>query len=316
MISSSAMPADRRADDHTRGVTAGLGRGQPDRLQAVPDLRDVLDTDPVQLDVLPVGDVRAAARELLGDLADHPQLLGGEASAVDPHPQHEVLVVQLLRLQDRGLAAVDPGLALGVEAPPAHPAAQVVGVDRVEAALRVDRLNACPHIETVVVLLELLVAVQRGVVPRGPLTLTAVTAHLAAGRCGGRVLRGGGHGSTSFGTGGKRLLPARTGAWVYLRVIARAGEREDVSGDAAARQRTGQMALDMRPRSTCRRLTKAIPVPDMTEACHGDLDTVQLYPPCGHPGLDRRDQGVVGHKDRGASCSRRSGRVGPGPGAG
>ena len=29
------------------------------------------------------------------------------------------------------------------------------------------------------------------------------------------------------------------------------------------------MALDMRPRSTCRRLTKAIPAPDMTEACHG-----------------------------------------------
>jgi len=66
----------------------------------------------------------------------------------------KVLVVQLLRLEDRGLAAVDPGLALGVQAPPAHPAAQVVGVDRVEAPLGVDRLNARPHIETVVVLLN------------------------------------------------------------------------------------------------------------------------------------------------------------------
>ena len=146
------------------------------------------------LDVLPVGDVGGAAGELLRNLADDAQLLGGEPPAVDADAQHEVLVVQLLRLQDRGLAAVDPGLALGVQAPPAHAAAQVVGVDGVEARLGVDRLNACPHIETVVVLLELLVAVQRCVMPRGPLTLTAVTAHLAAGRCGGRILRGGGHG--------------------------------------------------------------------------------------------------------------------------
>ncbi|ELP63726.1 hypothetical protein STRTUCAR8_08442 [Streptomyces turgidiscabies Car8] len=54
-----------------------------------------------------------------------------------------------------------------------------------------------------------------------------------------------------------------------------------------AGQLAGQMALDMRPRSTCRRLTKAIPVPDMTEACHGDLDTVQHCPSCGHPCLVR-----------------------------
>ena len=109
---------------------------------------------------------------------------GGQPPAVDADPQHEVLVVQLLRLQDRGLAAVDPGLALGVQAPPAHPAAQVVGVDRVEAALGVDRLNACPHIETVVVLLELLVAVERREVAHGPLALAAVASGLAAGRGG------------------------------------------------------------------------------------------------------------------------------------
>ena len=146
------------------------------------------------LDVLPVGDVGGAAGELLRDLADDPQLLGGQPAAVDPDAQHEVLVVQLLRLQDRGLAAVDPGLALGVQAPPAHPAAQVVGVDRVEAALGVDRLNACPHIETVVVLLELLVAVERGEVTHGPLALAAVTAQPCGGARRLRVLRGGGHG--------------------------------------------------------------------------------------------------------------------------
>src|SRR3954464_10254263 len=142
------------------------------------------------------------------------------------------------------------------------------------------------------------------------MVVTSFGTAMGRGRRVGPSMRGWGRAA------GGRLLPAGTGAWVYLRGIARGGEREDVPGDAAARQRTGQMALDMRPRSTCRRLTKAIPVPDMTEACHGDLDTVQLYPPCGHPGLDRRDRGVVGHKDRGESCSRRSGRVGPGPGAG
>jgi hypothetical protein len=195
-------PGDRRTEDDAGRVTAGLGGGQTDRFEALPDLRDVLDTDPVVLHVLPVREVGRAARELLRDLADHPQLLGREPAAVDTDAQHEVLVVQLLRLQDRGLAAIDPGLALGVQPPPAHTAAQVVRVDRVEAALGVDRLNACPHIETVVVLLELLVPVERGEVSGGPLALTAVTAHLAAGRCGSRVLRGGGHGSTSSGTGG------------------------------------------------------------------------------------------------------------------
>ena len=43
--------------------------------------------------------------------------------------QHEVLVVELVRLEDGGPAAVDAGPALGVEAPPAEPAAQVGRVD-------------------------------------------------------------------------------------------------------------------------------------------------------------------------------------------
>src|SRR6478672_8228017 len=46
-----------RAQDDARRVAAGLGRHQPDRLQALPDRGDVLDADPVELDVLPVGDV-------------------------------------------------------------------------------------------------------------------------------------------------------------------------------------------------------------------------------------------------------------------
>ena len=75
--------------------------------------------------------VRSAesAGEVDGDLADDAQLLGGERAAVDPHPQHEVLVLELVRLQRGGLAAVDPGLALGVQAPPAEAAVQVRAVD-------------------------------------------------------------------------------------------------------------------------------------------------------------------------------------------
>ena len=61
MISSAAMPATGEPRI-TRGVAAGLGGGQADGLQPVPDLRHVLDPDPVQLDVLPVGDVGAVPR--------------------------------------------------------------------------------------------------------------------------------------------------------------------------------------------------------------------------------------------------------------
>ncbi len=185
---------DRGADHHAGRVAAGGDRGQADALQALPDLGHVLDADPVVLDVLPVGDVGRAARELLRDLTDDAQLRGGQRAAVDADAQHEVAVVQLLRLQDRRLSAVDALLALGVQTPPAHPSAQVAGVDGVETALGVDRLNTCPHIETVVVLLDLLVAVERSEVTGRPLTLAAVTAHLAAGGRGSGIRRRGGHG--------------------------------------------------------------------------------------------------------------------------
>ena len=66
---------------------------------------------------------------------------GGQLPAVDPDPHHEVLVLELLRLQDRGAAAVDAGRALGVQAPPAEPAAQVARVDAVEAGVAVAVLD-------------------------------------------------------------------------------------------------------------------------------------------------------------------------------
>src|SRR5690606_34236377 len=123
--------------------------------------------------------------------------------------------------------------------------------------------------------------------------------------------------------GGKAVTCAYVSA-ADLRVIARAeaGEEEPVvlepvaEGPPRGRQRIGQMALDMRPRSTCRRLTKAIPVPGMAEAWHGAPEPVQLHPKCGHPCLVVRDKGVLGHVWRGQSCPGRSGGVGPRPRAG
>ena len=97
----------RAAEDDPRGVAAGLGGGQADRFERVPDVGDVLDLDPVQLDVLPVGHVRRAARVPARDVGDDAQLVVGQLAAVDADPQHEVAVVEFLGLEHRGLAAVD-----------------------------------------------------------------------------------------------------------------------------------------------------------------------------------------------------------------
>ncbi len=97
-----------------------------------------------------------------------------EQGAVAADAEHEELVVELLGLQGAGLAAVEPGLALRVEAPPAEPAAQVAAVDGGEAAVGVDVLDPRADVERVVVLLGLLVGVQRLAVAERPLALAAL----------------------------------------------------------------------------------------------------------------------------------------------
>jgi hypothetical protein len=166
-------PGERATEDDARRVAARLGRGKADRLQRLPDRRDGLDLDPVQLDVLPVGEVGGAAGVLGRHVGDRAQLVGVQLAAVDAHAQHEVAVVEVLVLQDRGLTAVDPGAALGVEAVPAEPSAQVGGVDGVEAGLGVDADDAVADVESVVVLLVLFVFVERFAITEGPLTLTS-----------------------------------------------------------------------------------------------------------------------------------------------
>ena len=82
-----------------------------------------------------------------------------------------------------------PGLALGVEAPPAEPAAQVGRVDRGEAAVGVDVLDPGPDVERVVVLLDPLVGVERLAVSERPLALAARLAGAGGGPCWGAVER-------------------------------------------------------------------------------------------------------------------------------
>ena len=176
MISSLATPGDGGAEEAARGVAAGLQRAEADGLEARPDLGHVLDLDPVVLDVLPVGDVGGVAAEVGGDAAEGPQLRRAEQGAVAAHAHHEVPVVQLVRLERGGLAAVEAGGALGVEAHPAEASAQVGRVDGVEAALGVDVADPGLDVERVVVLLGLLVRVQRLAVAEGPLALTALGA--------------------------------------------------------------------------------------------------------------------------------------------
>ena len=69
-------------------------------------------------------------------------------------------------------------LALRVEAPPPHAAAQVLLADRAEPAGREDPVDALAHVQAVVFLLDLLRGVERLVVAQRPLTLAA----LAGGR--------------------------------------------------------------------------------------------------------------------------------------
>ena len=191
MISSLAMPATGEPR-MTRGTSPQASVvDSPTRFEPAPDFGHVLDPDPVQLDVLAVGEVGRVAGEVHGDLADDAQLLGGERTAVDPDAEHEVFVFELVRLKRGGLAAVDPGFALGVEAPPAEAAVQVGAVDRVEAVLGVDGLDTLADVEAVVFLFPGFVGVQRRGAVHFPLAVRLCgRAGRALGAAGGSLVRG------------------------------------------------------------------------------------------------------------------------------
>ena len=109
---------DRGAEDDAGHVAAGLGGVAGRRPRAGARSPGTSSTsDPVQLDVLPVGDVGGVAGEVAGDLADDAQLLGGQRAAVDADAEHEVLVLELVRLERGGLAAVDARACAGCRGP-------------------------------------------------------------------------------------------------------------------------------------------------------------------------------------------------------
>ena len=151
---------------------------------------------------------------------DHAQLLGRQLAAVDADAQHEVLVLELVRLEGRGPAAVDAGLALRVQPPHAEAPVQVGRVDRGEPALRVDVLDALAHGEAVVDLLPLLVAVERG---------RAVDLPLPVG-LGRRTRR-----TRPGGLGGRRALRARSAGTARTGIADRHGGPPQLPGRCLGR---------------------------------------------------------------------------------
>ena len=220
----------------------------------------VLDADPVQLDVLPVGDVRGAAAELDGDVRDGAQLLQAQRAAVAAHPEHEVLVVQLVRLQRGGLAAVDAGLALRVEPPPAHTSAQVLGRDAREALAGVDVLDPLPDVERVVLLLEQLVAVQRFLLVERPLALSTSSGRGDPGLR-HRAVSPGEHGRAPAPTAGGAVLgtqTARPGGRGAGSVAPRTAAHAQVRGERVhdAPTREAEPGGDHQKRLSCVRRTR------------------------------------------------------------
>ena len=217
------------------------------RRPAAPRSGDVLDPDPVVLDVLTVTDVGGIAGELGGDLADGAQTGGRERAAVAAHPHHEVLGLEDVGVLVAGPRAVVALLTLGVEAHPAHPAPQVVLVDAVEALLGVDLLDPGADVERVVVLLELLVGVERFPVPECPLALVprrqVAAPFRSAGSCDGAPqikeltfeLRE---------TTGELFRRRRSGGQLEYRW-------------AGLRRQARQQQVQTRLKSTCRRATSA-----------------------------------------------------------
>ena len=151
----------RGTEDDARHIAAGLGGVQSNAFKPAPDFGNVDDIDPVQLDVLPVGEVRSIAGEILGDLSDHAQLLGAQRPAIDAYTHHEVAVFEFFRAQRGGFAAGDSLGALGVQTPPAKTSVQVFRVNRVEALHGIDLFNPLAYVQAIVGGLHLFAGVQR-----------------------------------------------------------------------------------------------------------------------------------------------------------
>ena len=120
----------RAAGHVARDVAAGTERRDADVRERPDDGGQVLDPDPVELDVLADRDVRHPARVALRDVGDRRELPRGQEPIGDPDAKHEVgHGLAFAALAADGTHAV----TLRVDAPPAKIRVQPFGGNRIPA---------------------------------------------------------------------------------------------------------------------------------------------------------------------------------------
>lgn len=112
---------DRRAQDNAGHVATPHKRAQLHRLKLVPNGGDILDANPVQLDILAVGKIRGGAGIIARDFTHGAQLGRIGAAAIEAHAHHEVLILQLSVRKLSGHLAAQVLVALGIKAQPLEP---------------------------------------------------------------------------------------------------------------------------------------------------------------------------------------------------
>ena len=121
---------DRAAGDVARDIAAGADRVQADAPEFLEHLGKSLDRDPVQLNVLPHGEIGDAAGVAAGQTGDGSQLVRSQQAVGNANPQHEERQRQPLAV----LAADHPrAIALRVNSPPAEVGPNPFRRNRVEA---------------------------------------------------------------------------------------------------------------------------------------------------------------------------------------
>ena len=111
----------RGAENHAGHIAAAHEGGQVVRLKLVPNGGDVFDADPVELNVLPVGEVGGGSGIVPGDFAHDAQLIGGDTATVEPNPHHKIFVLQFAGGELACVLATQVLPALGIQPQPFEP---------------------------------------------------------------------------------------------------------------------------------------------------------------------------------------------------
>lgn len=122
-------PGERATGDVAGDVAAGTGGAEADGPEALENFRKIFDGDPVELNVLPDGDVGESIAKIFGNVGDGAGLFAGEQAIGDANTDHEVGD----RLPFPALATGDAvAVALGVNAPGTEIGAEPFGRNRVK----------------------------------------------------------------------------------------------------------------------------------------------------------------------------------------